>query len=174
MKLLNPKDIGNEIVKLIATSTKRVILVSPFCHFPEWSELKAVISDAIDRGVKVELFTREPYLHIPNTINWLDEVGVWIYTIKNLHAKLYLNENRAVITSLNLLYYSHKNSLEIGVLIHNSTFVNALYDDFYLPTLSIASSYNYHISLKISIPAFQDLIPSISRQDSNDDNAERI
>lgn len=41
-----------------------------------------------------------------------------IYFYDNLHAKLYFNENTALITSMNLLDYSIKNNLEIGCLLN--------------------------------------------------------
>ena len=36
---------------------------------------------------------------------------------RNLHAKCYLNENEALLTSMNLYEFSEKNNDEMGVLV---------------------------------------------------------
>lgn len=171
MELLKQKGIGDEIIKLIRNASEHVILISPFCHFLEWQELKEAISDAIERNVHVELFTRNPSTstHRPSTIQWLDEVGVWIYTVANLHAKLYMNEKTAIVTSLNLLHFSHLNSVEIGFSTHDSNIVEELYENYYLLFLNSGIAYNYHITFKIEIPTLQELMPWMaSLNDVND------
>jgi hypothetical protein len=43
-----------------------------------------------------------------------------IFECKNLHAKCYLNENTAIITSMNLYQFSQEQSLEMGIKIEKS------------------------------------------------------
>jgi hypothetical protein len=44
-----------------------------------------------------------------------------IYALDNLHAKCYLNENTAIITSMNLYQHSQENNWEMGIKIEKST-----------------------------------------------------
>jgi hypothetical protein len=44
-----------------------------------------------------------------------------IYELDNLHAKCYLNDNTAVITSMNLYRHSQENNWEMGLKIEKST-----------------------------------------------------
>lgn len=54
----------------------------------------------------------------PEEINWLKELDyVRTSFCKNLHAKCYLNESMAIITSLNLYEFSQVNNNEMGILI---------------------------------------------------------
>ncbi len=43
-----------------------------------------------------------------------------VFFLPNLHAKCYLNENRAIVTSMNLHQYSETNNREMGVAILKS------------------------------------------------------
>ena len=49
---------------------------------------------------------------------WFKEIGekVTIYFNDSLHAKCFLNENTAIVTSMNLYHYSMVNNVEFGVL----------------------------------------------------------
>lgn len=67
----------------------------------------------------------------PEEINWLKELSyVRTSFCKNLHAKCYLNEELAIITSLNLYELSQINNNEMGVLIRRSDDAE-LYKDTY-------------------------------------------
>ena len=67
----------------------------------------------------------------PEEINWLKELSyVRTSFCKNLHAKCYLNEELAIITSLNLYEFSQVNNNEMGVLIRRSDDAE-LYKDTY-------------------------------------------
>jgi phosphatidylserine/phosphatidylglycerophosphate/cardiolipin synthase-like enzyme len=67
----------------------------------------------------------------PEEINWLKEL-TYIRTsfCKNLHAKCYMNEELAIITSLNLYEFSQINNNEMGVLIRREDDIE-LYKDAY-------------------------------------------
>jgi phosphatidylserine/phosphatidylglycerophosphate/cardiolipin synthase-like enzyme len=45
----------------------------------------------------------------------IDDLKVW--QRKNLHAKCYINENKAIISSMNLYDYSQTTNVEMGFLI---------------------------------------------------------
>jgi len=66
-------------------------------------------------------------------IEWMREVeDLKLFRKSNLHAKCYLNENKAIISSMNLYEYSQTNNIEMGVLIErdeNTTEWENLMDD---------------------------------------------
>ena len=52
-------------------------------------------------------------------LEWLEGVGVNVHAVKNLHAKIYLNESSVLVTSMNLLESSSENSMEICISIND-------------------------------------------------------
>jgi hypothetical protein len=51
-------------------------------------------------------------------LDWMKEIqDLKVYEKSNLHAKCYLNEDRAIICSMNLYDYSQQNNIEMGILI---------------------------------------------------------
>ena len=58
---------------------------------------------------------------------------------KNLHAKCYLNENRALLTSMNLYEFSQVNNYEMGVLVVREE-ERELYDEIYRESMRIVRS----------------------------------
>lgn len=54
--------------------------------------------------------------------------GIKIYSLDNLHAKCYMNQDTAIVTSLNLYQYSQHNNIEFGVKINKEVDV-VLYNE---------------------------------------------
>jgi LPXTG-motif cell wall-anchored protein len=77
------------------------------------------IAQAASRGVRTKLFIHSKQIHDPSAqaaIGRLGGSGVEIYHHPNLHAKLYLSECVAVVSSLNLVAGSFIDSFEAGVV----------------------------------------------------------
>ena len=53
----------------------------------------------------------------PRERDFLDDLGFKHSFLDNLHAKCYLNENQALLTSMNLYKYSQENNEEMGILV---------------------------------------------------------
>ncbi|MBA7526868.1 hypothetical protein ES705_19039 [subsurface metagenome] len=51
----------------------------------------------------------------------MHEEGCKIYIIPKLHSKIYCNESKAIITSMNLYLASILNNKEIGILLTKNT-----------------------------------------------------
>jgi len=64
--------------------------------------------------------------------------NVQVYEIKNLHAKCYLNENTAIITSMNLYQFSQENNREMGIKVEKNE--GAVYDAIYKEIMSLDRS----------------------------------
>jgi hypothetical protein len=67
----------------------------------------------------------------PDQINWLKSLrSVRTSFCENLHAKCYLNENEAIVTSMNLYEFSQVNNQEMGIYVTKSDDAK-LYDEIY-------------------------------------------
>ena len=91
----------------------------------------------------------------------LIDMGVNVFVVKNLHAKVYMNERNAIISSLNFVYYSYKHSHELGVFIGNGNIIADIIKYNYTPLLRIAYCISYKINYCISIPSIADYFPEL-------------
>ena len=65
----------------------------------------------------IRIVYRENKLQLDEN-NWLEsQIGIRTSLCKNLHAKCYINENEAIITSMNLYEFSQQNNNEMGIYI---------------------------------------------------------
>ena len=82
----------------------RKILISPYLQFND--RIKEHLNNLNIQKRDIRIIYRENKLH-PDENNWLEkQIGVRTSICKNLHAKCYLNENEAIITSMNLYEFS--------------------------------------------------------------------
>lgn len=111
MKLIKPRQISGEIMTLIEEADQELIIVSPYCSINEWQKLKNAFNYAKNSCPKIEFYVREGE---NKTIDEVKQLGLEPILIKNLHTKLYINENYAIVASMNLVFYSDNNSLDIA------------------------------------------------------------
>jgi hypothetical protein len=112
MKYIKPPEIASKIMSLIDEAQDHVIIVSPYNQIANWKKLRNRLTAAIDRKVKIEYYVRADDNHEQR--EEIRALGIEPIEIDKLHAKLYMNEQSAVVTSMNLYYYSDVNSLDIG------------------------------------------------------------
>lgn len=115
MKIIPPYQIASEILNLINEAKEYLILVSPYVNFNNWDRIKIDIENALKRNVKIQFYTR---LDSENFKSWeqIEALGIKPKLIKNLHSKLYFNENSGIVTSMNLLTSSNLNAIEFGAI----------------------------------------------------------
>jgi hypothetical protein len=141
MKLLTGKNIFNALVEIIDEADETLIIVSPFIKLDNLKgDLKKFVEKLKEKSRIVELHTR-PKGHDKGveeiyTVEKLSKIftGIspdHIYFNKNLHAKLYFNGKKALITSMNLLDYSIENSIEIGYLTDDIDECKKIKEQFY-------------------------------------------
>lgn len=113
-QFLTTHQIAAEIDALVRRAAKRIVLVSSYLNLPR--TLCERLADAAHRGVattlvygKTEQYQQEALLSSMPFMR--------VLFLHNLHAKMYLSEERLVIGSLNLIEYSEKNNREAGVLL---------------------------------------------------------
>jgi len=125
------------IENIIIDAKAKLILVSPYLQISKtfYERLK----DAANKGVAIKIIYGKDELK-PNERNSLADLkNVELFYFENLHAKCYFNENKMVITSMNMYEFSEKNNREMGVLIDKIN-DKELFDKAISETLSILQS----------------------------------
>lgn len=113
MKVIGTTKISYEIEEILDSAEKYLILVSPYLKLNQ--RLKVRLSDAFKKVDNIYLIFRENELKSQELI-WLKSFeNLKLFSIKNLHSKIYLNQDFALISSMNLYEYSQINNHEIGV-----------------------------------------------------------
>ncbi len=114
---LDTQSISREVLQIIKDAKRKLILVSPYFQTSEL--FRERIRTKSERSTLTELtiiYGKESLR--PSEIEWMEEIkNLIVLDKKNLHAKCYLNESRAVICSMNLYEYSQQNNIEMGILI---------------------------------------------------------
>ena len=113
MRIHGTTELSYQIEQLIKEDSEFVIFVSPYLKLTK--RLKAKMSAAFDEINQVVFLYRENELNRSEQ-EWLEtHSNVELIPIENLHAKIYLNEHRCLMTSMNLYEYSQVNNHEIGI-----------------------------------------------------------
>jgi len=114
-KVIKDSFINSELLELIGESKEYLVLVSPYLKL--WGHLETQIENSVKRGVDVQLWYRsDKEKKYKKTYDKLSKMGVKVGKVDTLHSKLYLSENKGLMTSMNLHDFSKSNSREIGIL----------------------------------------------------------
>jgi phosphatidylserine/phosphatidylglycerophosphate/cardiolipin synthase-like enzyme len=114
-KFLNTTGVSYHLEELIKRTKDRLILVSPYLQFTD--RIKEHLSNLNIQKRDIRIIYRENKLQLDEN-NWLEsQIGIRTSLCKNLHAKCYINENEAIITSMNLYEFSQQNNNEMGIYI---------------------------------------------------------
>jgi hypothetical protein len=111
MIFIPPMEIATRIMTLIDNSKTELVLVSPYINIDKWDKFQKCLQRAVDRGVAITIYTRE---NADQNLNTIRSYKVNLVLIKDLHAKIYLNESYAIASSQNLVQYSDSNSIDFG------------------------------------------------------------
>ncbi len=116
MEIIKPSEISGKIMSLIEDANKFVVIVSPYYNLNKWDKLIKKIDAAKKRNIEFTFFVREPESNSDyQCILEVKKIGFTPIEIERLHAKIYLNESEAIISSMNLNFSSDSNSLDIAV-----------------------------------------------------------
>lgn len=114
-KFLNTSATNYYLEELIKQTRERLIIISPFLKFND--RIKELLADKDRMKIDVRLVYGKSEL-APQETNWLRSLEfVRTSFCQNLHAKCYINEHAAIITSMNLYDFSQVNNNEMGVYI---------------------------------------------------------
>ena len=114
MELIQPAEISGKIMTLIDQAKEELIIVSPYNKVTYWKKLVQRIEKAKQRNVRIRWYIRK---NVENNAEQIRGIGIEPIEIENLHCKIYLNEQNAVVTSMNLHEFSDSSSIDIGYFI---------------------------------------------------------
>ena len=112
--ILDTYETNTRISHISEDARKHLVIICPYLKINE--KLRRTIEVADRKGVDIFVIYGKRELD-EGTMTWLKGLRHSnISCIKDLHAKLYMNEEFAVISSMNLYEYSQVNNEELGVL----------------------------------------------------------
>ena len=114
-KFLDTAAVYHHLTEIFKEARERLLIISPYLRFSD--RIKQLLEDKNRMKIDVRVVYGKSELQ-PTEITWLRTLEfVRTSFCDNLHAKCYLSESRAIITSMNLYTYSQVNNNEMGVLI---------------------------------------------------------
>ena len=122
---------------IILEAKTKLILVSPYLQISKtfFERLK----DTSNRNVKIKIIYGKDELNEIEKKQLSELENLELFYFENLHAKIYFNENKMIITSMNMYQFSEKTNREMGVLI-NRKIDDQLFEKAVNETLSILKS----------------------------------
>lgn len=147
-KFITGKELEDTVYDIIWEAERILLIVSPYIKLDDYFK---ELFDKHKNNPKVHLLLvfgkNEKLIEKSLSRNDFDYFknfpNVSIVYVPNLHAKYYGNENKGVITSINLYDYSFKNNIEFGVFSQQSLlgkFRNSADDDAWNMCMDIAEN----------------------------------
>lgn len=121
-------EVASQVLKVIRDAKREVVLVTPYLDLFPWHHAQDALKQAADKGVTVRVLIRprdsEAGEHKPSpdrekSVDWLLKNQIAVWEVTNLHAKIYLNEEYVVLSSMNLTESSTRNSRDIALLVRD-------------------------------------------------------
>ena len=114
-EFLTTTGVSYRLEEIIKSATERLVIISPFLRVNE--RIKELLEDKDRLKIDVRVIYGKNELQ-PEENNWLESMtSIRTSFCKNLHAKCYLNENEALLTSMNLYEFSQINNNEMGLIV---------------------------------------------------------
>ena len=125
-KFLDTTGVSYHLQQLINNANEKLVLISPYLKLNE--RLKQSLEDKDRMKIDVRIIYGKSELQLAEN-NWLKSLrSIRTSFCENLHAKCYLSENGAIVTSMNLYDFSQVNNHEMGIYI-DKVEDNQLYAD---------------------------------------------
>ncbi|MFA4935582.1 MAG: phospholipase D family protein, partial [Candidatus Methanoperedens sp.] len=127
-KFINTRKAVSEIEDLIKNAGEKLTLVSPYLKLSK--DFKELLTYRNSKDKTTTVIFGKQELN-PDEMKFLQGLRLVILKFnEDLHAKCYVNDDKMVITSLNLYEFSMANNKEMGVLIDkNDTVDKQLFED---------------------------------------------
>ena len=129
-KFLVTSGVSFHLEELVKNTKEKLILISPYLKFND--RIKELLKDKDRIKLDIRLIYGKNELQ-PEENNWLKGLrSIRSSFCKNLHAKCYLNEKEAIITSMNLYEFSQQNNNEMGIHVtkaNDAELYNEIYDE---------------------------------------------
>lgn len=116
-KFLDTQAISSELMNLIKEAKEKIVLVSPYLSVNVQIQERLKTKSKIGTLGDISIIYGKSELK-PSEKIWMKEIeDLKVFEKSNLHAKCYVNEQKAIICSMNLYDYSQQNNIEMGILI---------------------------------------------------------
>jgi phosphatidylserine/phosphatidylglycerophosphate/cardiolipin synthase-like enzyme len=112
IKYLTTQGVNYHLENLLKNASSIIILISPYIQLQR--RIRELLQEKKQNGVKIYATCRKKDLK--------EDINRYVTSISDvptLHAKCYMNENEAIITSLNLYEFSQQNNEEMGIYVKN-------------------------------------------------------
>lgn len=129
-EFLTTAGVSQALEEIVKSAEDRLVLISPYLDFNK--HIKELIEDKNRLKIDVRIIygKRELYPEVKAWLASMDFVRTSFY--EDLHAKCYLNENKALLTSMNLYEFSQVNNYEMGILVskgNDRDLYNAIFEE---------------------------------------------
>ncbi len=125
-KFLDTTGVSNELAQIIKGAKEKLIIISPYLQISD--RFKEMLEDQDRMKLDIRIIYGKSELQ-PQENNWLKSLkSVRTSICKNLHAKCYLNEKEALLSSMNFYEFSQMNNNEMGIVVNKAEDVQ-LYND---------------------------------------------
>lgn len=131
-KYLDTSQISSELMQLLKEAKEKIILVTYSLQVNKQIQERLKTKSKIGTLAEISLIfgNTKPKKEELEWMAEIDDLKVW--QKNNLHAKCYINENKAIISSMNLYDYSQTTNVEMGILItknENPEAYNSMMED---------------------------------------------
>jgi hypothetical protein len=113
-KFLGSTGVSYHLEEMIKNAKEKLVLISPYLKINP--KMKLLLEDKDRLKIDVRIIYGKNEL-LPEENNWLKGLSIRSSYLDNLHAKCYLSESEAIITSMNLYQFSQENNNEMGIYI---------------------------------------------------------
>ena len=114
-EFLTTKGISARLEQVIRNANKRLVLISPYLQINQ--KLKDLLEYKDRSNIQIHVIYGKTNLKTGEK-DWLaSKTSIKLHYRENLHAKCYLNENEALLTSMNLYEFSQVNNDEMGISV---------------------------------------------------------
>lgn len=118
--IIGGADIGRVILDIIENAREELFVMSPYLKICDWEEAQKSIcmTKRQERKVAIRFVVRKDAEgdSTRESIQWLRNHDFDVLEVDGLHAKIYLNEDTVLLTSMNL-YSSSRHNSEVAIIV---------------------------------------------------------
>lgn len=118
VQFLKTTGVSHHLQQIVDEATEFLYLISPFLKIAE--RLRQAIEERDQMKIDIRVIYGKSEL-TPDQLSWLhSRKSLRASFCESLHAKCYMNEKEALVTSMNLYEFSQVNNHEMGILVEKS------------------------------------------------------
>lgn len=145
-KFLRTTGISYHLEELIKSTNDKLILISPYLQLHQ--RIKDHLQNLNIQKRDIRIIYRENKLQVEES-NWLEnQIGIRTSICSTLHAKCYINESEAIVTSMNLYSFSQQNNDEMGIYVTKKDDLELYNEIFEEATRLLTISEEIRVSVK--------------------------